>query len=1423
MRKLLFAIILIVMIACPLLRPAEADAASTMFTSVSSQLNTTFALDAGGHIWAWGSNASGQFGDGTSISSSAPKRITVTDNGTEILFKEVKAGFDTALALDRDGHLWSAGTDARGQLGLGTTVTSAPVWTKINVTEGGLPILFKKIAVSRYSGAALDQDGQLWVWGFRTNGAGNYYIPTRIPVNNGRTPVTFETLEMNDENGIAIDSLNNLWSIMNQLINPSMFTVQEDGVDVKFKSIAAGSTFGTGYYFNAAIDMNGNIWTWGWDALSYEGQLGDGQPMGASVPAVWAPAKITVSDNGSPAHFERIAAGRKHVLALDKNGNMWTWGRNTAGQLGDDSTVNTNVPHKIPVTDNGATVQFSTLWAGYDVSYGLDVNGRLWSWGTRGLLGANTSDGGMQKVPKRVYLTPIASLTASVAASTYLQPVTLTASISGALGTPTGALEFKDGAAVLGSGTVAADGTAQFTTSALQTGTHSITAEYKGDDIYEAHASGAVHITVSIPAAPFITITPSVTANTYGPVTLSVTTQTYGSGNSLTGLKWLPGNNNAAAFVTAGNDILAAPSFEAVNNGTYTVYAKDLAGNATVQTIQITNINSALNPATASFDKYAASAGNAGVTTALTLNGSTLSSIANGAAPLVAGTDYTVSGSTVTISKSYLQTQPVGSITLTFTFSGGEAQTFAIAITDTTPANSGIHPTTANFDKHAGSSGNADVTTELVLNGNTLTGIANGAASLVAGTDYTVSGSTVTISKSYLQTQPVGPITLTFTFSGGAAQTFAIAITDTTPANSGIHPTTANFDKHAGSSGNADVTTALVLNGNTLTGIANGAAPLVAGTDYTVSGSTVTISKSYLQMQPISSITLTFTFSRGSEQILTVTITDSTPGSSAISPTTATFDRFWYRAEHADVVTTLALNGNTLASITNGVTPLVAGTDYTVTDDTVTILKSYLQAQPTGSINLTFAFSEGAVQMLAITITDSTPSTPRRNNSSSSSAGSEPAAETAPFAIVVDPSNGVVINVDLSALVMETAADGTSVQKLDLPEHILDQAAERLKDSAKANIITKVPDTERSMRVQLSGKSVAAIALAFPGADIEVELSGSSLQLKASAIDLEGIAKHLGVAVTDLKIVTTMEQGSDTVQTKLERLGTSERFRLTGSAVDFHVRVETASGQSVEVQDLGGTYMIRAIVYDPVQATGNVIAVHYDPLADTVSYIPTRLATRDDGKKEAVMKVPHYSIYAVVDTEDRSFTDLNGHWANQDVELLASKLIVNGVTRDRFAPDDSITRAEFASLLVRALGLSMEHSAAYNGFADVAGTAWYAPAVETAVKAGLVNGVTADRFEPTARITREQMAVMIARSLAFVSGKPNLPANSQSLTGFSDRESISSWAQSAVAGSVEVGIIAGVDGGRFEPQQFATRAQAATMLKRLLQKVDFIE
>ncbi|OMD75876.1 hypothetical protein BSK49_30345, partial [Paenibacillus odorifer] len=115
-----------------------------------------------------------------------------------------------------------------------------------------------------------------------------------------------------------------------------------------------------------------------------------------------------------------------------------------------------------------------------------------------------------------------------------------------------------------------------------------------------------------------------------------------------------------------------------------------------------------------------------------------------------------------------------------------------------------------------------DVAVTMTLNGNTLSAIKNGTATLVAGTDYTVSGSIVTIKKAYLATQAVGTTTLTFSFSAGATQSLAVAVTDTTTpvSNSTITPTSAGFDKKTANQ--ADVAVTMTLNGNTLSAIKNG-------------------------------------------------------------------------------------------------------------------------------------------------------------------------------------------------------------------------------------------------------------------------------------------------------------------------------------------------------------------------------------------------------------------------------------------------------------------------------------------------------------------------------------------------------------------------------------------------------------------------
>ncbi|MEF2968283.1 X2-like carbohydrate binding domain-containing protein [Paenibacillus sp. M1] len=183
-----------------------------------------------------------------------------------------------------------------------------------------------------------------------------------------------------------------------------------------------------------------------------------------------------------------------------------------------------------------------------------------------------------------------------------------------------------------------------------------------------------------------------------------------------------------------------------------------------------------------------------------------------------------------------------------------------------------ISPTAAVFDKKAGNQ--ADIPVTLTLNGNTLAAIKNGGTALTAGTDYTVSGSTVTLLSSYLAARPTGTLSLTFQFSAGADAVLTVTINDSSVAGSEISPTTATFDKKA--ENQADIPVALTLNGNTLSAILSGGTALTEGTDYTVSGSTVTLLSDYLAAQPTGALDLTFQFSAGPSRVLHLTIVDTT-------------------------------------------------------------------------------------------------------------------------------------------------------------------------------------------------------------------------------------------------------------------------------------------------------------------------------------------------------------------------------------------------------------------------------------------------------------------------------------------------------------------------------------------------------------------
>ncbi len=180
------------------------------------------------------------------------------------------------------------------------------------------------------------------------------------------------------------------------------------------------------------------------------------------------------------------------------------------------------------------------------------------------------------------------------------------------------------------------------------------------------------------------------------------------------------------------------------------------------------------------------------------------------------------------------------------------------------------------------------------------------------------------------------------------------------------------------------------------------------------------------------------------------------------------------------------------------------------------------------------------------------------------------------------------------------------------------------------------------------------------------------------------------------------------------------------------------------------------------------------------------------------------------------FQDIENHWAKDDIVLLASKSIVDGIGNGNFDPEGKVTRAQFAAMLTRALNLS-EGEQKVN-FSDVKDEDWFVNVVNAAFEAGIIKGYDDGSFKPNEPISRQEVAVMINRSLNVIGQKPEVEDVESLIAKFTDKDKIASWAQKPVATAVQVGIIQGMTDGSFAPTENCTRAQAVVMIKRLLEK-----
>jgi hypothetical protein len=246
--------------------------------------------------------------------------------------------------------------------------------------------------------------------------------------------------------------------------------------------------------------------------------------------------------------------------------------------------------------------------------------------------------------------------------------------------------------------------------------------------------------------------------------------------------------------------------------------------------------------------------------------------------------------------------------------------------------------------------------------------------------------------------------------------------------------------------------------------------------------------------------------------------------------------------------------------------------------------------------------------------------------------------------------------------------------------------------------------------------------------------------------------------------------------------------------------------------------------YDSTKLEGiqeDTLAIYYLDEQKNWVKLPSSV---DKANRTVSAQVDHFSKFAPLAAKKEikeevapsfGFKDLaENHWAWGEIKKLFALKIIGGYPDGTFKPENKVTRAEFAKILVKALGIP-EETTGNPTFKDVSSAVWYFSCVQAAAKAGLVKGYPGNEFHPESLITREEMSVMLVRALGRE--KEGEEKAAESLL-FADAPQVAAWAKGAVVIAVKEGLLRGYPDNTLGPQRNTTRAETCALICRFLER-----
>lgn len=194
------------------------------------------------------------------------------------------------------------------------------------------------------------------------------------------------------------------------------------------------------------------------------------------------------------------------------------------------------------------------------------------------------------------------------------------------------------------------------------------------------------------------------------------------------------------------------------------------------------------------------------------------------------------------------------------------------------------------------------------------------------------------------------------------------------------------------------------------------------------------------------------------------------------------------------------------------------------------------------------------------------------------------------------------------------------------------------------------------------------------------------------------------------------------------------------------------------------------------------------------------------GRAVIILGVVLYIVFSLTGLAFAAVSDIRGHWAEQEINDWVDRGYITGYPDGTFRPNQSITRAEFITLVNKSFGF---HQKAKISFSDVSPASWYYNEVAAAMAAGYIRGYVDNTIKPDRPITRQEVAAIAYRLL----DRP-AASGSNTLGNFIDAASISSWSEPGVVAVVEKNVMKGYVDQTFRPQSLTTRAEAVVSLER---------